>query len=115
MIWLANRAQNSGLQILLSANKIDHTIVDRVEEQTIDREIAALGVLLGGGEAHANRVASVFILHIRAKRRDFDLAAAQAHEDHPKRGADGLRVVEEFSHALGRRVSRNVVVFWIQP
>src|SRR4051812_29668878 len=92
LLWIADRPNDSCLQILLPADVIDHAIVDRVEEQTVNGEVAALGVFLSRGEPHAGWMPAVVVRHIGAKSGDFDLTSVQPHQDHAKRRADGLRV-----------------------
>ena len=38
-------------QVVAAADVVDDFVRDGVEEQAVDREVAALGVVLGGGEA----------------------------------------------------------------
>ena len=44
---IADRAEPAGRQIVLPADVIDDPLVDRIEKQAVDGEIAAAGVLLG--------------------------------------------------------------------
>ena len=49
-----------------------------IEEQAVDREVAALGVVLGGGERDAVGVAAVAVGGVGAEGGDFDLAGRRA-------------------------------------
>ncbi len=77
-------------QIVPSADKINNAILEWIEKKTVDGEIAAAGVFLGGSEANAAGSAAVFIVSIGAESRHFHDAAAAADEDDAKGRADGL-------------------------
>src|SRR5262245_31192300 len=56
-----NGANDAPLEIILAADEVNHLTSDGIEEDAVDREIAALGVLLGGGEGDAVRVTAVAV------------------------------------------------------
>ena len=99
----------------LAADVVDDLFGDRVEEQAVDREVAALGVVLGVGERDAVGVAAVAVGGVGAKRGDFDLAgrARAEHRDHAERGADRQRAAaaEEVADLVGRGAGGDVVIF----
>src|SRR5262245_42123320 len=110
VLRITDCAKTPGFEILLPADVVDDLRCHRIEEQPVDREVAALGVLLGGGEVHFRRAAAIEIWPFRSERRNLDDASALANEDHTERGADGLRALEELLHALRRGVGGDVVV-----
>src|SRR4051812_14168134 len=59
VVWIANSSDDLFFQILLAADVVDHLVLDRVEKQPVDGEIATLGVLLGGREMHFRWTTSV--------------------------------------------------------
>ena len=61
-------------KIFLAVDVVDDLFGDGVVEQAVDREVAALGVVLGGGERDAVGVAAVAVGGVGAERGDFDLA-----------------------------------------
>src|SRR5688500_3188897 len=50
MTGFANRADEAGFKIDLPAHVIDDAILNRIVEQAVDREIAALGIFFRRGE-----------------------------------------------------------------
>ena len=66
------------LEVVLAADVVDDLLGDGIEEQAVDREVAALGVVLGGGERDAVGVAAVAVGGVGAERGDFDLARRRA-------------------------------------
>ena len=111
MMRFTNSAEDFVAKIVLAANIIDDGLLDRVEEQTIDREIAALGVLFGGCKADAFGTASVGVLQVGPEGRDFDLALPQPDQNHPERLSHRLCIREKPSDARRRSIGRDVVVF----
>ena len=112
---VADGADDVGFEVFLAADVVDDLFGDGVEEQAVDGEVAALGVVLGGGERDAVGVAAVAVGGVGAERGDFDLAgvAWAEHGDHAERGADGQRaaVAEEVADLVGRGAGGDVVIF----
>ena len=70
---VADGADQPAFEVVAAADVVDDFVGDRVEEQAVDREVAALGVVLGGGEVDAVGVAAVAVRGVGAERGDFDL------------------------------------------
>ena len=103
MIRLTDGAQDFVFQILLPADEVDDFVFDRIEEQTIDREIAALGVFFGRCEANFRWMPAVFVRNVAAERRDFDNAFAMADEDDAefRAGLANLESAVQFAAGIG--------------
>src|SRR5436190_16140345 len=65
---IADRADDTALDIRLPANEVDDLVVQRVVEQAVNREIAPLGIVLGIGKGNGVRMAAVAISRIAAER-----------------------------------------------
>ena len=74
-------------EVVLAADVVDDLVGERVVEQAVDREVAALGVVLGVGERDAVGVAAVAVRAIGAESGDLDLAgrARAEHGDRRRR------------------------------
>ncbi len=112
---IADGADDALLEILLAADVIDDLVGDGIEEEAVDREVAALGIVLGVGECDAVGMAAVGVGGVGAERGDFDLAGGARAEDRDdaERGADGERaaMAEEIADLIGRGARGDVVVF----
>ena len=72
-LWLADRADDSSVQILSPTNKIEHFVLEGVQQQAVDGEIAALNVLAGIlAEPYLIGMAAVGIADIRTEGCDLD-------------------------------------------
>ena len=73
---MPDRANDSGSQIIAPAHKIENFVGFGIEQQRVDREIAALHVFLRRFRVNdAIRMPPVGVADIGAKRGDFDLQA----------------------------------------
>ena len=57
---------------ILPADKIDHAILQRIEKQAVDGEVAARGVVFGGAERDRVGVAAVAVSGVLTERGHFD-------------------------------------------
>ena len=60
-------------EVLLAADVVDEQVVERVEEHAVDGEVAAQGVLAGGGEDDRVGVPAVAVGDVGAEGGDLDL------------------------------------------
>src|SRR6185312_6392501 len=73
LLRTANSSDNAGFQILLASHKIEDFAFNWIEEQSIDREIAALNIFARiSAELNAVGVASIAVTDVAAKRRNFN-------------------------------------------
>src|SRR5581483_9504068 len=99
-----------------AADVVDHLLVDRVEEHAVDGEVAAPGVLLGGGEGDRVRPAAVGVAEVGAEGGDLDLepvplgVAGAEDLDYAEAGPDADAAAEESLHLLRSGVGGDVVV-----
>ena len=125
-------ADDSGLQVLAAANKIENLVRDRIEHHPIDGEIAALHIFARIlAEAHLVRMTAVGVAHIGAKGRDLDgapwlgscregLARPRAvagrspcssrNQHDPKLLAHRKRLRKDLHHLLRSSVGSDVIV-----
>ena len=61
------------VKILLPADEVDDPLVDRIVEQAVDGEVAALGVLRGRAERDAVGMPAVAVGGVVAERGHLDL------------------------------------------
>ena len=98
----------------LPADEVDHLLFDRIEEQAVDGEVAARGVLLGGAESDAVGMPAVAIGGVTAEGRHLDHACrlGPEHRNHSEGGADGqgAPVAEKLADLLGHGVGGHVIV-----
>ena len=103
-------AEHARVEVSLAADVVDEPVGEGIEKEAVDREVAALGVLLRRGKADGGGVASVEVLAVVAKGRDLEFAAAVEDHDDAEVRADGDRAAEKRLHLLGARVGGDVVV-----
>jgi hypothetical protein len=116
---IANGAEGFGLDVGLAADEVVELagaiIGQGVEKEAIAGEVAALGVLLGGGEVDGVRVAAVGVGAISAEGGDFDLEACAVvfvdEEDDAEGGANLLAAGEEVENLVRCGGGGDVVVF----
>ena len=71
---VADGADQLALEVVVAADVIDDFVGDRIEEQAVDREVAALGVVLGVGEGTLSGWRPSLYVGVGAEGGDFDLA-----------------------------------------
>ena len=116
---IANGADDAALQIRLAADVVDHLLGERVEEQAVDREVAALGVVLGVGERHRVGMPAVAVGGVAAERGDVDLPGPfrSEHGDDAERRPDraasaACQILRESDRARRRSRRRNPSAVW---
>src|SRR5690606_10256017 len=67
---IADGTHDFPLDVLAAADKIEHTIGQRIIEDAVDRKVATKGVFARGAEGDAVRMATVAVALISAKRGD---------------------------------------------
>ena len=92
---ITNGPDHPRLQIRLAIDKIVDGVGGGIEEQSIDREIAAGGVFLGGTEAHRIRASAVAVFAVAAEGGDIEHVTALTHQKHPEMGPDLVGTGEE--------------------
>ena len=103
-IRIADGADNAGADIILAADVIEDAIaIERIHQETVDGEVAALDILFGSlGETDFAGVAAIGIGAIIAEGGDLYLAAIrEQHEDYAELRTDRDRVRIERKHFLG--------------
>src|SRR5208282_5115434 len=119
--WAANGANDSCAQIVAPAHEIEDFVRFRIEQQSIDRKIAALHILLRGARVDdAIGMPAVRIADVRAKRCDFDLcvvsvARLACDDDYAKLRTHGQTAREKLLDAVRRGIGRDVVVGRLAP
>ncbi len=121
---IADRPQDSRFKVGASADEIDDLLFRGIVEQTVDGEIASLGIGGRSGKLNTVRPSPVGIIAIAAERCDFggfDLIVVRSfparsfgqNSNHPERGTKGQRAIgaEDFSDRIWRGVCRDVVIF----
>ena len=81
---ITDRPDASGLKIRLPPDPVVQLLHDRVEKQTVHREVAAQGILPGVGEAHAAGPPSIGIIGLGAKGGHLIFVPVLQHHHHPE-------------------------------
>ena len=85
-----------------------------VHEETVDREVATLGILGSGRERDASRVSAVGVRRVGAERGHLNLPTPARSDDgdHPECRADRQRppAAEHLAHDIGPRRGGHVVI-----
>jgi hypothetical protein len=116
---IANCLDDTAFEVVLSADEVDDATFKRIVKQTVDREIAPLGVGLGIRESHRVRMPAVAVCRIAAKRCHIDLPRFfwPQNRNDAKRGANRQcsPLAKNLPDALGRRIGRHIVVLGHGP
>jgi hypothetical protein len=94
LIGIANAADSFRFKIRLPPNVIDKLVGNRVKEESVDREIASLCVMLCIGERDCRWMPTVLIFAVAAKRSDFDIVSLDRDKDDAKLRPDFLGSLE---------------------
>ena len=111
----AHGADEFGAQVRLAADPVVQLLGQRIVEESVDREVAADGVLAGVGETHRFRAASVLIVCFGAEGGDLILLPF-LDDDHDAKlftHRDGVR--EETLGVIGPRIRGDVEVLRLAP
>ena len=81
---ITDRPDASGLKIRLPPDPVVQLLHDRVEKQTVHREVAAQGILPSVGEAHAAGPPSIGIIGLGAEGGHLIFVPVLQHHHHPK-------------------------------
>ena len=111
---VADGAEDFVIEVVPAADEVEEAVIDGVEEEAIDGEVAAFGVFLGGGELNFGGSSAIEIDAVVAEGGDFDDAWANADEDDAERLTDGLGVAEEGPNLRRQGVGGNVVILGFQ-
>ena len=107
---IADGPQHPGLQVRTAIHIVDDPARERVFEQAVHGEIAALRVLLRRGELHAVRMAAIGVAAVFAKSGDLDVMLAALDDHHAKVRAHGMRAWEQLHHVVRRRVRGHIEI-----
>ena len=107
---IADCPDQSRLEVRAAANEIDHFLCSRIEEHSVNREIAPGRILFGSRKMDLGRSASVEISAIRAKGRDLKLKPAFQDNNHSEMRAHRISPRKNFLHRLRSGVGRDVDV-----
>src|SRR5439155_489290 len=107
---VADRTDHPRRKIPSAAHEVHHLTRQRIEEERVDREITALGVIPRRAEVDLARASAVHVGVVRPERRDLEGKAPLDDQNHPELGThrDGPR--EEPLHRLGRGAGSDVEV-----
>ena len=83
---------------------------DRIEEKSVDGEIAALGIGARVGEHHCLRPPAIAVIRFGAERGDLKLLFALDHDHDAKLASDGDGVREKLFDLLRQRGRGDVVI-----
>lgn len=111
---LADGSDDLALEVLESADVVEDLILEGVVEESVDGEIAALGVFCGRAELDGVGVSAVGVGFIAAEGGDFDGTGrfgAQDGDD-AEGGPDGqgAAVTEDLADLFGGSAGRDVVI-----
>ena len=109
---IADGADHAAFQVGAPADEVQHLARIRVEQQSVDGEVAALRVLGGVGfKVHRVGTAPVAILLVAAESGDLDLGEHVTYQDYAevRPHAAGLR--KQIHDAVGPGIGRDVVIF----
>jgi hypothetical protein len=98
---ISDGAQDARGQIGLAAHMVHHLVGDRIIEQPVDGEIAALRILLRGGEDHAGGPTPIGVVDVLAEGRHFKGVVVAGDLDDPESLAEGAAVGEQLLDLLG--------------
>jgi 8-oxo-dGTP diphosphatase len=112
----ADRSQDATFQVCLATDKVDHSLLNRVVKQAVNREVAAAGVFLGRCQGHPIRTAAIGIRAIGAKGSNFDLTVltldTSMYQHDTERFADraGMLWTKHTADLIGGSAGRNVEI-----
>ena len=115
-VWIADRSDEPGFEVLQSADVVDHREVRDVVEEAVDREVAPQGVLARRAEGVVRRHqelrrVGVGRLGPAAERRDLDhLAVGEQDVGQAESPPDQAAVAEEAAQRRRVRVGSDVEV-----
>src|SRR5262249_14658637 len=108
---IANGANDSGAQILLPPDEIQHLAASVPHQEAIDSEIAPLHVFLRTlCVNYAVRVPTVAVSHVRPERRYFHFHSIPRNQDHAELCAHGNAFREQARNFDWSSVGGHVIV-----
>src|ERR1700687_1919716 len=111
---LANRANGFRGQVRAATYKIQNLAFVWIEQQPVDREIAALHVFFRGFCVnHAVRMPPVRVPHIGSECSYLNFGVLVEHNDNSELRANRQALGEQFLDTYRRSVGRNIVVGWL--
>lgn len=115
-IGIADGADEAGGKVGLPAHIIEDGLAFGVVEEAVDGEIAAEGIVLGGGEGNGIGAAAILIAAIGAEGRHIKGFPAAHHENHAKGFAHGNRLPrKERFNLFGERARGNIDIVHAPP
>ena len=111
LLGMSDSPDELGREVFATAHVVKATLLDRIEEESVDGEVPAPGVLLGVvSEADVTRPASIVIFSLASEGGHLDPSLAFANQNDTELCADCQRTGKVTLDLFGARVGRNVVV-----
>lgn len=111
---LADGSDDLALEVIESTDVVEDLILEGVVEESVDGEIAALGVLSGRAELDGVGVSAVGVGFIAAEGGDFDVTGRFGSQDgdNAEGGPDGqsAAVTEDLSDLFGGSAGSDVII-----
>src|SRR5690606_27994512 len=82
-VGIADRANPAFVQIVKTADIVENAIINRIEKHPIDREIAALGILLGRREFNTTGMTTIPVISLGTESGDLHRGNAAFSIDFP--------------------------------
>ena len=107
-------ANDSGFEVLAAADKIQHFILDGIEQQPVDGEVAALDIFLSAlAEAYLVGMAAVAVADVTAEGGDLNRVVrvvSERNQHNSELRAHGVGFGKDPHDFVGRGVGGNVVI-----
>ena len=115
-----DRADDSPLEVFLTADKVEHRSLDRIIKHSVDREVPTVSVLFRRTELDALRPAAIDVLPVISKGGDLNLPRRLLRpedNDHAKTLSDSNRpaMPEHVPHLFRSSICRDVVILRDSP
>jgi hypothetical protein len=95
---------------LLATHVIAKFALDRVEEESVNGEIAAFGVFLSVGKLNGFRSSPVLINAVTTESGDLKIRVIFQHINHTESGSNSVCATKERLNLLRARAGSNIVV-----
>jgi len=106
----ADGADDSPLDVSLSADKVNDLLGQWIIKHPVDGEIASLGVLFGSAVSDGGRASPVHVRLVASEGCHFERVSVLQNQYHAKGGSDGHGFGEHFLNLFGRGGGGNIEV-----